>query len=44
MIPALGGVTSGLQGFNFESWDKANLALATMIGKGMQVEIIGQYE
>jgi hypothetical protein len=42
--PALGGITSGLQGFNFESWDKANLALATMIGKGMQVEIIGQYQ
>jgi hypothetical protein len=41
--PALGGLTPGLQGFNFESWDNANLALATMIGKGMQVEIIGEY-
>jgi hypothetical protein len=42
--PALGGISPGLQGFNFESWDKANLALATMIGKGIEVSIIGEYE
>ncbi len=42
--PAFGGVMPGLRGFNFESWNKANLALATMVGKGIEVEIIGEFE
>ena len=41
--PAFSGLVTGTQGLNFESWDKANLALATMIGKGIEVQIIGRH-
>lgn len=36
----LGELPSGL---NFESWDKANLALAAMIGDGLDVKLIGRH-
>ncbi|MGH3132327.1 MAG: hypothetical protein ACRDNY_01040, partial [Gaiellaceae bacterium] len=38
--PEFGGILSGgsgFQGLNFESWDKANLALASLIGDGLDV-------
>jgi len=41
--PEFGGLISGSQGLNFESWDKANLALAALIGDGLEVELIGRH-
>ena len=38
--PAFGGLIAGTQALQFESWDNANLALATMAGKGLEVSII----
>ncbi len=37
------GLVSGAQGLNFESWDNANLALASLIGQGIDVELIGRH-
>ena len=37
------GLLIGAQGLNFESWDKANLALASLIGQGIEVELIGRH-
>jgi len=37
------GLLTGAQGLNFESWDKANLALASLIGQGIEVELIGRH-
>ena len=37
------GLVSGAQGLNFESWDQANLALASLIGQGIDVELIGRH-
>jgi hypothetical protein len=38
--PAFAGLISGTQALQFESWDQANLAIATMVGKGFTVQII----
>ncbi len=37
------GLLIGAKGLNFESWDKANLALASLIGQGIKVELIGRH-
>ena len=37
------GLLTGAQGLNFESWDKANLVLASLIGQGIKVELIGRH-
>jgi len=37
------GLLTGAQGLNFESWDQANLALASLIGQGIDVELIGRH-
>jgi nitrogen-specific signal transduction histidine kinase len=41
--PEFGGLVGGAQGLNFESWDNANLALAGMIGDGLDVKLIGRH-
>jgi hypothetical protein len=41
--PELGSVLPTTQGLNFESWDKANLALASLIADGLKVELIGRH-
>jgi Arc/MetJ family transcription regulator len=41
--PEFSGLVGNAQGLNFESWDKANLALAAMIGDGLEVELIGRH-
>ncbi len=41
--PEFAGLTGGAQGLNFESWDKANLALAALIADGMKVRLIGNH-
>jgi hypothetical protein len=38
--PAFGGLIAGTQALQFESWDNANKAIATMAGKGLEVSII----
>jgi hypothetical protein len=38
--PAFAGLIAGTQALQFESWDQANLAIATMVGKGFDVQII----
>lgn len=38
--PAFGGLVGGTQALQFESWDDANRAIATMAGKGLEVSII----
>ena len=37
------GLGEGTLGLNFESWDRANLALASLIGQGIKVELIGRH-
>jgi nitrogen-specific signal transduction histidine kinase len=41
--PEFSGLVGDAQGLNFESWDKANLALAALIGDGIEVELIGRH-
>jgi hypothetical protein len=41
--PELSGIATGTQGLNFDSWDKANRALASLIGDGLDVELIGRH-
>jgi hypothetical protein len=41
--PELGGIIPTTQGLNFESWDQANLALATLKADGLKVELIGRH-
>jgi hypothetical protein len=41
--PELGDLVTGSQGLNFESWDQANLALASLIGDGIKVKLIGRH-
>jgi hypothetical protein len=41
--PEFAGLASGAQGLNFESWDQANLALASLIADGMKVRLIGNH-
>ena len=36
-------LVTGASGLNFESWDQANLALASLIGQGIDVELIGRH-
>jgi len=35
--PGFGDLLTGTRGLSFESWDKVNLALAGLIGKGIEV-------
>ncbi len=37
------GLLTGAEGLNFESWDNANLVLASLIGQGIKVELIGRH-
>jgi len=37
------GLLTGARGLNFESWDEANLVLASLIGQGIKVELIGRH-
>lgn len=41
--PELGNLLPGTQGLNFDSWDKANLALAQLIADGLNVQLIGRH-
>jgi hypothetical protein len=41
--PELAGLASGAQGVNFESWDEANLALASLIADGFKIKLIGRH-
>jgi hypothetical protein len=41
--PELGSIIPTTQGLNFESWDQANLALATLQADGLKVELIGRH-
>jgi len=41
--PGSGLIGPGLQGLSFESWDDANLVLASLIGQGIKVELIARH-
>ena len=41
--PELSDIITGTQGLNFDSWDKANLALASLIADGLNVKLIGRH-
>jgi len=41
--PGSGLISPGLQGLSFESWDEANLVLASLIGQGIKVELIARH-
>ena len=42
-IPGQEGFLSGARGLSFENWDKVNLALATLIGEGFDVQLLGRH-
>ena len=42
-IPGQEGFLSGARGLSFENWDKVNLALASLIGEGFDVQLLGRH-
>ena len=36
-------LVTGAEGLNFESWDQANLVLASIIGQGIKVQLIARH-
>ena len=41
--PDFRGLVTGAQGLSFESWDDANRALASLIGQGIEVDLIARH-
>jgi len=41
--PGFGDLLTGTKGLSFESWDKVNLALAGLIGKGIEVALLERH-
>ena len=41
--PGFDDLLTGTRGLSFESWDKVNLALAGLIGKGINVSLLQQH-
>ncbi len=41
--PGSGDLLTGTRGLSFESWDKVNLALARLIGKGIEVALLERH-
>jgi len=41
--PGFGELLTGTRGFSFESWDKVNLALAGLMGKGIEVTLLERH-
>jgi hypothetical protein len=41
--PGFENLLTGARGLNFENWDKVNLALASLIGDGISVELLATH-
>lgn len=41
--PDFRGLVTGAQGLSFESWDDANRALASLVGQGIEVDLIARH-
>ncbi len=41
--PGFGDLLIGTRGLSFESWDKVNLALASLIGKGIEASLLERH-
>jgi hypothetical protein len=42
-VPGQEGFLTGARGLSFESWDQVNRALASLIGDGFSVELLGRH-
>jgi hypothetical protein len=42
-VPGQEGFLTGARGLSFDSWDKVNLALASLIGEGFDVQLLGRH-
>jgi len=41
--PGFENLLTGARGLNFENWDKVNLALASLVGDGIEVDLLSPH-
>ena len=42
-LPGQENFLAGARGLSFENWDKVNLALASLVGEGIHVQLLGRH-